>query len=121
MSIIIYVWRLVLNSYKSIQGIYYLTLSKKSSVEDNPTFLKKIHTLVWEKSFSKSSLKTTKEVQLSQNEKPEFSFLMKSGFSYNLYSSSIVLYDTFGNIYQSYFLTTVGRKLFHSYLPLDTL
>ena len=61
------------------------------------------------------------KIHFNENHLFEMAFLTKSGIGYTLYSSSIVLTDSFGNSFQSFLLTTRGRALFHRYLPDNTI
>lgn len=116
-----------------VLGIYYLTLATYSPYQAKDAYTR-IHSPIWicqQKVDGYTShgrgicighhqYAPSFNIHFVEYEKPLQCFITSSGYSYVLYPSSVHIENTFAQVKQQYILTTVGRTLFHTYLP-DTI
>jgi DNA-directed RNA polymerase subunit beta' len=112
----------LLPSQDIVLGIYYLTLAKKSTICQSEIF-GNMHSLLWITQRKESYLlkMSERKIHFCEYDSPFFSFFTLAGHSYTLYSSSISVADTFGDLLEYSFVTTLGRALFHKYIPPNTI
>jgi DNA-directed RNA polymerase subunit beta' len=112
----------LLPSQDIVLGIYYLTLAKKSKLSQSENY-SSMHSLLWI-TESKGSLlgqEYERKIDFCEYDTPYLSLVTPAGHSYTLYSSSISVAGTFGDFLEHSFVTTVGRALFHKYLPSNSV
>ena len=98
----------LLPSQDIVLGIYYLTLAQRSHSATRPTD-ERVHTRRW--------VHIPDVTPIGDTPMPLATYLHRGGRSYTLYSTSLRAHDTFGQLRHQYVVTTVGRHLFHQYLP----
>jgi DNA-directed RNA polymerase subunit beta' len=91
-----------------ILGIYYLTLSTSTNASNDMRDAR-LHDLVW--------IETDETTSLGDAPSPLCTYVTRTGYSYTLYSSSLCRSDPFGKCRSTALVTTLGRHLFHTYLP----
>jgi DNA-directed RNA polymerase subunit beta' len=98
----------LLPSQDIILGIYYLTLAHRMPIPSTSAEAR-VHSPVW--------IRTPTSIPIGTDAQPMISFVSRAGQGVLVYTSSLSISDTFGRQRHTSFVTTVGRQLFHSYLP----